>query len=115
MHRKPWKYVGYRRYAEFTSSDDDFLILRRFSSLNVRVALLLQDQISVLEEQLNELDRQHSRRDAVDVNNGSIRNEPIEERERLLAQIATSLPRYSEDFPNPTRCGFGCQGPDGML
>ncbi|KAK7755882.1 hypothetical protein SLS62_002169 [Diatrype stigma] len=96
VQRKPWKYVGYKRYAEFISSDDDFFILRRFGSLNVRVALLLQDQISVLEEQLDELDRRHSRRDAVDVNNGSFRNEPIEGRESLLAQIAESLSRYNE-------------------
>lgn len=113
VQRKPWKYVGYKRYAEFISSDDDFFILRRFRSLNVRVALALQDQISVLEEQLDELDRKHSRRDAVDVNNGSIRNEPIEERERLLAQITESIRRYSKAFPDirfsTTQCLIHCR------
>ncbi|RYP88543.1 hypothetical protein DL769_000239 [Monosporascus sp. CRB-8-3] len=60
VQRKPWKFVGYKRYADFISSDDDFFILRRFSSLNVRVALALQDQISVLEEQLDEVILQQS-------------------------------------------------------
>ncbi|RYP39359.1 hypothetical protein DL767_002270 [Monosporascus sp. MG133] len=96
VQRKPWKYVGYRRYADFISSDDDIFILRRFSSLNVRVALALQDQISVLEEQLGELDRWHSRRNAVDVNNGSFRHEPIEAREEVLTKITKKISKYNE-------------------
>ncbi|KAI0905116.1 hypothetical protein F4823DRAFT_567071 [Ustulina deusta] len=53
---KPWKYVGYRGYTKFIASKDDFIILRHFNSLNIRIALLLQDEIAVLENELAEID-----------------------------------------------------------
>ncbi|KAJ4142269.1 hypothetical protein NW754_009719 [Fusarium falciforme] len=60
IHLKPWKFIGYKGYAEFISSDDDWFILRRFGALNVRVALALQDEVSVLEEELKKLDATYS-------------------------------------------------------
>ncbi|KAI0545138.1 hypothetical protein F4679DRAFT_562196 [Xylaria curta] len=94
VQKQPWKYVGYRRYAEFISSDSDLLIFRRFGILNARVGLFLQDKISVMEQKLTNLDREFSRRDADPVNNGSFRDD-IEERETLLNEISYGLDRYN--------------------
>lgn len=38
--RKPWKYYGYQAYSEFIASEDDFFILRRFSTVSARVLLM---------------------------------------------------------------------------
>ena len=97
IQRKPWKYIGYKGYADFLSSDDDFLILRRFDSLCARVALGFQDEITALEEELDELDAKHSRRESRDVNNGTLRDD-IKERATLLDLIATRLRRYSKSI-----------------
>jgi hypothetical protein len=94
VQEKPWKYVGYRRYAEFISSDDDFFVLRRFHTLNVRVALAYQDKLSMLEQQLSEMDNRHSRRQAPDVNNGTLRGD-LDEREALLDETSEAVYRYS--------------------
>ncbi|KAH9224690.1 hypothetical protein DL95DRAFT_254615, partial [Leptodontidium sp. 2 PMI_412] len=90
VEKKPWKYIGYRGYADFIASENDFYIVRRFAALNTRAALALQDRVSVLEEQLEELDRTYSRRDAVDVHNGSFRDDQ-EERSELMCEIVEAL------------------------
>ncbi|KAI0437797.1 hypothetical protein F4803DRAFT_128555 [Xylaria telfairii] len=95
VQKQPWKYVGYRRYAEFLSSDSDALIFRRFGTLNARVGLLLQDKVSVLERKLMDLDRDFSRRDADPINNGTFRDDK-EEREALLNEIDYHLNRYNK-------------------
>lgn len=52
-HKKPWKYAGYRDFSSFVASDNNFFILRRFSTLSARVLLALQDELVELEDQLN--------------------------------------------------------------
>lgn len=47
--KQPWKYIGYRGFCKFVASDDDFFVLRRFSTLSSRVLLALQDELSELE------------------------------------------------------------------
>ena len=95
IEAKPWKYIGYKGYADFISSENDFYIVRRFGSLNTRIALALQDQVSVLEEQLNELDKEYSRRDAQDLHNGSFRDDR-EDRTTLVEVICEKLMKYSK-------------------
>ncbi|KAL4788757.1 hypothetical protein BDV19DRAFT_383649 [Aspergillus venezuelensis] len=75
LDEKPWKYIGYRGYSIFLASDSDFCNFRRFERLNTRVILALQDEISQIEESLDEIDRCHSSPDAPDVNNGSFRQD----------------------------------------
>ncbi|KAF5026803.1 hypothetical protein F66182_1087 [Fusarium sp. NRRL 66182] len=94
--RKPWKFVGYKRYAEFIASDHDFRIFRRFDVLNARIALFLQDEISALEEDLAELDRACSRVGAPDVNNGTFRDDQVENRISLLETISDKLYHYNK-------------------
>lgn len=94
-YRKPWKYLGYRRYAEFLASDKSALIFRRFGTLNARVLLLLQDQIVQLEERLSQLDTQHSRQSAQDIHNGSFRHDEVIERTEILLEIHVKLKEYN--------------------
>jgi hypothetical protein len=68
--QKPWKFIGYKGYSEFIASDNDFFILRRFGPASARVALRLQDKVAVLVEQLRDLDKQYSLREADDIHNG---------------------------------------------
>ncbi|KAI1212293.1 uncharacterized protein F4807DRAFT_457793 [Annulohypoxylon truncatum] len=93
---KPWKYIGYEGYSSFLASDDEFYVLRRFNSLNVRVALSLQDEISVLEKELSKIDEDYSRKGAADVNNGTLRHDQID-RAELLNRINPKI-RYYNDF-----------------
>ncbi|KAI2634134.1 hypothetical protein GGS26DRAFT_589978 [Hypomontagnella submonticulosa] len=95
IFREPWKYVGYRGYAQFISSDDDFLIFRQFQELSARTALRLQDKVSVLEARLMELDDSHSRKASDPVNNGTFRNKK-DDRETILDEIEAALGRYHE-------------------
>lgn len=95
IEEKPWKYLGYRGYAEFLASDDDFLIFRRFDKLNARLALRLQDNICVLEEQLEEIDQRYSMKASKDWNNGTFRDD-LKDREELLDVLLKKLERYSE-------------------
>ncbi|KAI1388684.1 uncharacterized protein F4822DRAFT_403556 [Hypoxylon trugodes] len=93
IYRQPWKYVGYKGYSQFISSENDLLIFRQFRELSVRNALRLQDKISVLEAKLMELDDTHSRRESYPINNGTFRNKK-DDREAILDQIEVALNRY---------------------
>ncbi|KAK7927862.1 phytase [Apiospora marii] len=94
IQAKPWKYVGYRGYSEFLASEDDLLVFRRFSVLNTRVLLSLQDKVCELEQKLLEIDKKYSKRDVEDFNNGTFRDD-LPEREELLEEIAGALSRYN--------------------
>jgi hypothetical protein len=96
VYKKPWKYIGYKSFSEWAASDNDFFVVRRFSALNSRVILKLQDDISILEEQLEELEADNRRSDGPAVNNGSFRHETIEKRRELLEDIKNKLKEYSE-------------------
>jgi hypothetical protein len=74
---KPWKYIGYKVFSRWVASDPSFFVLRRFGTLNARVALSLQDEIAQLEERLDHMDNKFSDRDTVDGHNGSFREDPF--------------------------------------
>jgi hypothetical protein len=96
---QPWKYTGYKKYSWFLASDDDFLIFRRFGTLNARVTLVLQDEISERESKLKDLDEQYSLKNAPRLHNGSFRHEKNEalqkERRDLVLEIKDKLKEYS--------------------
>jgi hypothetical protein len=94
LQERPWKFTGYRRFSQFLASDTDFLVIRRFDVLNARVLLWLQDQLCVLEENLERLDKQYSRREAEDVNNGTMRDE-VPDRADMVEKIYKKLKEYS--------------------
>jgi hypothetical protein len=94
---KPWKYIGYRGYSEFLSSENDWLIFRRFGVESARVALGLQNRASGFAHQLSKLDKKYSRREAEDVHNGSFRGDQ-KDRKKVFDALHQSLLDYSE-FP----------------
>jgi hypothetical protein len=98
-HEKPWKYVGYKVFSRWVASDPSFFVLRRFGTLNARVALSLQDEIAQLEEKLDFMDNRYSSRDVPDVHNGSFRDEPFNQqgdREDLIKNVLPKkLAKYS--------------------
>ncbi|GAB1310727.1 hypothetical protein MFIFM68171_00937 [Madurella fahalii] len=95
LDTKPWKYVGYKDFAAYLSSDGDTFILRRFDRLHARVLLTLQDNLVELEEELDDLDNRWSARDAGDIDNGTIRNDQPERKE-LLTRVHRKLSEYDE-------------------
>ncbi|KAF9876167.1 hypothetical protein CkaCkLH20_06110 [Colletotrichum karsti] len=95
VHERPWKYIGYKGYAEFISSEDDFYLLRRFDTLNIRATLALQDEISQLEQQLENLDQEMRRVNGSHYNNGTMRGDEAD-RSALLSEITRKLKNYNE-------------------
>lgn len=79
------------------ASDQAFFILRRFSTLNTRVLLAMQDEIVELEDRLNFMDEEYSRRDYSEpVDNGTFRDDPFNDRRKLVQEILPEkLARYS--------------------
>lgn len=96
IEAKEWKYTGYRGFSQFVSSDDDFFVIRRFGDLNTRVTLLLQDEISQLEQELADLDDSQVKKEGPDIHNGTFRGEIGSERWNLLRkEIYVKLKDYS--------------------
>ena len=48
--------MGYQAFSSFLASDDEALVVRKFSAVHVRTILMLQDEIVQLEEQLAIMD-----------------------------------------------------------
>lgn len=96
---RPWKYIGWAGFAQFAAKDDDFLVLRRFDESSIRVLLAMQDHIAQLEEDLRRVDAETSDVHAVDVNNGTFRQDPRPERKTLLEQLKLALLEYSRFGP----------------
>ncbi|PMD50082.1 uncharacterized protein K444DRAFT_604537 [Hyaloscypha bicolor E] len=91
---KPWKFIGYPGYSSFLASETDLLIFRRFGATSARIALKLQDNVVVLEEELSKLDGNFARREAKDVQNGSFRIEQPD-REKVMNQLHNALLEYN--------------------
>ncbi|KAL6707392.1 hypothetical protein ACN47E_004171 [Coniothyrium glycines] len=93
---------GYPRLAAFQSSEANFALYRSFSYLHSRILLDLQDEITALEKELDEVDwddseddpeRLHSRETDVDraASEGASRNRRV-----ILREIRTKLMEYDE-------------------
>jgi len=94
VDQKPWKYIGYKGYCDFIASENDFFVVRRFSAVSVRIALRLQDQVTILEDRLKKLDKAYSRREADDVNSGTLRDE-ADDRLKVLDELKEKLVEFS--------------------
>lgn len=77
------------------ASDADFFVVRRFDRLNMRVLLRLQDEISALEERLDEVENICMERESPQTHNGTFRQDVIPERTRLMLAITEKMERYS--------------------
>ncbi|SPO07123.1 uncharacterized protein DNG_09817 [Cephalotrichum gorgonifer] len=91
-----WRDEGYPGFSRWMASSDDFLVLRRFGQLNVRVLLLLQDRIVRKEEELLKID-DYARSCADEkADSSSLRHEPLPQREEILDELKTMLKEYNE-------------------
>ncbi|KAF2195567.1 hypothetical protein K469DRAFT_649652 [Zopfia rhizophila CBS 207.26] len=81
---------GYPRYSALIAADDSFHLCRRFSNLRARLLLTKQDEISELEEQLEQIDREET----VVPFLASIRHDNNNKRRDVLSRIDTALTRY---------------------
>ena len=77
------------------ASDDDFFALRRFDRFHVRILLLLQDRVTQVEEELDQLDRRLSSPTAEDVDNGTVRDDKAERLE-ILDRGVERLAQYGK-------------------
>ncbi|KAL2065987.1 hypothetical protein VTL71DRAFT_2058 [Oculimacula yallundae] len=79
--------AGLPRFAGLIGSHQAFTTCRRFSVVRARLLLLKQDKVSILEESLNEVDEQETRRMFL----GSSRRDQNQERRRLLEELDAAL------------------------
>lgn len=93
---KPGKDLGYRDLSALLASDNDFMIFRRFGSINVRLLLRLQDSISVLKDKLERIECQLIESDATGVHNGTFREESCSQRTEILDELNTKAREYSK-------------------
>ncbi|KAF3798028.1 hypothetical protein GCG54_00003931 [Colletotrichum gloeosporioides] len=94
INEEPWKYIGYKGYSDLITSENNLLLFRRFDALNVRVTLALQDEISLLEEELSNLEGRMQMKTAPDFHNGTLQGD-IPERSSLMKRISDKLRAYS--------------------
>ena len=77
------------------ASDDDFFVIRRFEKLGARVALLMQNRIVQLEEELRAEDVKCTTRGG---DNGSFRKDRQTRRQEVMDELVWRLERYRECF-----------------
>lgn len=102
---------GYPRFSALVGASDQFHICRRFSNLRSRLLLVKQDKLSLLESQLENVDREEESVLFL----GSNRVDKNDERLSLLSQIEDALTDYgaSIHLPEyPTRLTFA---PDALV
>lgn len=76
------------------ASDDDFFVVRRFSTASARTALYLQDRVAELEEELEKLDQACREGPKEHANCGSFRNDHWLQRKKVMGDLASSLDQY---------------------
>ncbi|KAL6722305.1 hypothetical protein ACLMJK_001412 [Lecanora helva] len=97
--RQPWRYRGYAAFTEWSASDDDFLVLRKFNAISIRVMLYLQDQIVVLEDDLRDVDQECRRASDELADGGTFRFDQWERRGQILTDLALHIKRYRRTSP----------------
>ena len=92
-----YQYQGYPGLSRWMASSSDFLMLRRFSPLQVRCLLALQDDIVRVEREIEAWDvyAQRLPRESKGGNNGSLGHDPHKPRRALIRQVTPLLDQYS--------------------
>jgi hypothetical protein len=91
------KQHGYRSFTELIGMDQSFFMVRKFKTLNTRVALCLQDKIVQIAERLDDLDKLNIDPRVGDVHNGTFRYDHDLNRKKLIEEdLIPSLTQYSK-------------------
>ncbi|UKZ90843.1 uncharacterized protein TrAFT101_005842 [Trichoderma asperellum] len=83
---------GYPRYSALLNSDKSFQVWRRFSTLRTRLLLLKQDELSRLEEQLENIDAEDE--ELFPIFLGNNREDTNQDRKEILKKIDIALNDY---------------------
>lgn len=81
---------GYPQFAALIGSHTSFHVCRRFLRVRARLLLLKQDELSVLESQLDQIDREETR----ELFLGNRRRDTNPERKEILTKLETALVGY---------------------
>jgi hypothetical protein len=92
---------GYPRFSALVAADNSFHLCRRFSNLRARLLLLKQDRLSMLEQQLEKIDREET---AILFLRSS-QSDSNTNRNSVLSEIDTVLADYG--VPHFLRFWFG--------
>lgn len=87
---------GFPRLAAFLDTDENFMLYRRFGFLQARTLLYKQDELRVLENKLDRLDKVDAGSNA---NMLLCRDHDNAERIGLMRQIETNFKEYGENPP----------------
>ena len=82
--------AGYPQFSALIGSHSSFQVYRRFLRTRVRLLLLKQDEISVLESQLDGVDREETR----EIFLGNARRDVNAERNKLMVDLENALSNY---------------------
>jgi len=98
--KQPWRMLGYPAFSKWTASCDDFFLVRRFGATAARVILMLQDQLTYLEEEIHKQDKSSREGPSEKANSGTFRHDPRPERIELLEQFAMIYERFRMSHGN---------------
>jgi len=91
---------GYPYLATFLDSDENFMIYRRFGFLHARLLLQKQDELRIMEEELDRMDKHDlsNHRKALQCRLDDVEREDQvgETRQALLSRIENTILRYDE-------------------
>lgn len=98
--KAPWQYHGYPALSEWMASSNDFFVLRRFSPVQVRCLLWLQNEIATKDQELQNWDMFARCQKVGEGNSGAIGSDPDalpgNPRPRLLQELVPLLKQYSK-------------------
>ncbi|KAL2118445.1 hypothetical protein VTJ04DRAFT_8105 [Mycothermus thermophilus] len=83
---------GYPRFTALSEAHDGYLVFRRFTRLRARLLLSKQDQLTLLENQLDKVDREEESPMFL----GSSRLDRNAQRKEILSQIESKLQEYDD-------------------
>ncbi|KAI4194486.1 MAG: hypothetical protein LQ350_007737 [Teloschistes chrysophthalmus] len=81
---------GYPQFAAFIASHPSFHVFRRFCRVRARLLLIKQDELSLLEGQLDEIDAREDK----DLFLGNRRRDKNSERKEILSKLEQNLASY---------------------
>lgn len=81
---------GYPQFTALLSSHPAFQNFRRFTRTRMRLLLLKQDEITILEESLDKIDSKEER----ELFLGCARRDNNSERQQIIRQLTTALAEY---------------------